>query len=153
MSLMNLKEIDNLFIVNISNGHFVSTGSFIAYDFEGNEYFAHSSIVEKHNSKFIALMENSSSFFVVAEKEIWGGRWDNRENVSIKFISDTKLECDNHKDNLFYKKIIKYNLHLMEQSRLDAINIHNFNNESPYSNDIEILRKLLIDLNTKIDIY
>jgi hypothetical protein len=153
MSLMNLKEIDNLFIVNISNGHFVSTGSFIAYDFEGNEYFAHSSIVEKHNSKFIALMENSSLFFVVAEKEIWGGRWDNRENVSIKFISDTKLECENHKDNLFYKKIIRYNLAVMQNLRIESINIHNFNKESPYTNEIEILQRLLSNLNTKIDIY
>ena len=151
MSLMNLKEIDNLLIINIYKGHFVSTGSFIAYDFEGNEYFAHSSIVEKHNNKFIALKENSSSFWVLVEREIWGGKWDNIENTSIKFISDTKLECENHKDNLFYKKIIKYNLINMEQSRLDSIDIHTYNKESPYSNEIDILRKLLTDLNEKID--
>ncbi len=151
MSLMNLKEIDNLFIVNISNGHFVSTGSFIAYDFEGNEYFAHSSIVEKHNNKFIALKENSSSFFVLVEKEIWGGKWDNSENISIKFISDTKLECENYKDNLFYLKIIKYNLINMEQSRYNSLDIHTYNIESPYSNEIDILRKLLTELNERID--
>jgi len=151
MSLMNLKEIDNLLIINISNGHFVSTGSFIAYDFEGNEYFAHSSIVEKHNNKFIALKENSSSYWVLVEREIWGGKWDNIENTSIKFISDTKLECENHKDNLFYKKIIKYNLINMEQSRLDSFDIHTYNKESPYSNEIDILRKLLNDLNERID--
>jgi len=151
ISLINLKEIDNLFIVNISNGHFVSTGSFIAYDFEGNEYFAHSSIVEKHNNKFIALKENSSSFFVLVEKEIWGGKWDNSENMSIKFISDTKLECENQKNNLFYKKIIRYNLQNMQQSRFDTININVDNNESNYSNEIDILRKLLTELNERID--
>lgn len=151
ISLINLKEIDNLFIVYISNGHFVSTGSFIANDFEGNEYFAHSSTVEKHNNKFIALKENSSSFFVLVGKEIWGGKWDNSEKSSIKFISDTKLECENYKNNLFYQKIIKYNLIDMEQSRYNSIDILTYNKESPYSNEIDILRKLLTDLNERID--
>jgi hypothetical protein len=151
ISLINLKEIDNLFIVYISNGHFVSTGSFIANDFEGNEYFAHSSIVEKHNNKFFALKENTSSFFVLVEKEIWGGKWDNSEKSSIKFISDTKLECENYKDNLFYQKIIKYNLIDMEQSRSNSNDILIYNKESPYSNEIDILRKLLTDLNERID--
>ena len=151
MSLMNLKKIDDLFIVNIFKGHFVSTGSFIANDFEGNEYFAHSSMGEKHNNKFIALKENASSFFVLVEKEIWGGKWNNSENVCIKFISDTKLECENFKDNLFYHKIIKHNLINMEQSRLDSIDINTYDKESPYSNEIDILRKLLTDLNERID--
>lgn len=132
---------------------FIRSGSFKAYDINENEYFAHSSVVEKNKDKFDALNTQQNSFWVLVEKQNWGVKWENREVSGIITISELIEDCILWKENLFYKKIIKYNLHLMEQSRLDAINIHNFNNESPYSNDIEILRKLLIDLNTKIDIY
>jgi hypothetical protein len=153
MSLINLQEIDKMYIVKVTNGCFIRSGSFKAYDINENEYFAHSSVVEKNKDKFDALNTQQNSFWVLVEKQNWGVKWDNREVSGIITISELIEDCKLWKENLFYKKIIKYNLHLMEQSRLDAINIHNFNNESPYSNDIEILRKLLIDLNTKIDIY
>jgi|688.fasta_scaffold182326_2 hypothetical protein len=149
--LINLEEIDSLFIVSITNGYFVSTGSFIAFDIEGNQYFAHSSFVEKHNDKFVALKGSSSSFFVLVDKEIWGPKWDNRENISIKFISNDKSECENQKDNLFYRKIIKYNLQKMELSSLESINVDTVNIKCPFANEIDILRKLLIDLNKRLD--
>lgn len=149
--LINLNEIDDLYIAIIYKGHFVSTGSFIAYDTNGIEYFAHFSFVEKHKEKFIALKECLSSYFVLVEKEIWGANWDHSENNCIKFISDNKSECEYYKDNLFYKKIIKYNLYNMELSRLESINVDTVNIKCPYANEIDILRKLLIDLNNRLD--
>lgn len=149
--LINLKEIDDLFIVSISNGHFVSTGSFIGYDTNGVEYFAHKSIVEMYNDKFISLKESTSSYFVLVGKEIWGAKWDFSKNNCIKFISDSKHDCEHFKENLFYRKIVKYNLQKMELSKLESINVDTFNNKCPYSNEIDILRKLLIDLNNRLD--
>lgn len=149
--LINLNEIDDLYIAIINKGHFLSTGSFIAYDTDGVEYFAHKSIVEIYYNKFIALKDSSSSFFVLVKKEMWGSKWDNRENISIKFISNNKSDCENYKDNLFYRKIIKYNLQKMELSCLESINVDTVSIKSPYSNEIDILRKLLIDLNNRLD--
>ena len=153
MTLINLQEIDKMYIVQVTNGRFIRSGSFKAYDINENEYFANSTVVEKNKDKFDALNTQQNSFWILVEKQNWGARWDNIEVSSIITISELIEDCKTLKAYLLYQKIIKYNLYFMQQSRIDAINIHNYNIESPYSNEIEILRKLLTDLNAKIDIY
>ena len=151
--LEQLQEIDNMYIIKVTRGHFVSTGSCIVYDIDGNEYFANSSIVEKNQNKFDSLKEKKSSFWVLLEKQKWGTKWENKEVVSIRTISETKEDCQNVKSNLLYKMILRWNLNNLHQSEHNAININNDNNEITYSSGIKILERLLADLNTKIDIY
>lgn len=153
MSLINLQEIDKMYIVKVTNGKFIKSGSFKAYDINENEYFVHSTIVEKNKDKFDTLNTKQNSFWVLVEKQNWGAKWDNREVSGIITISESIEYCKLLKENLFYKKIIRYNLAVMQNLRFESINIHNFNNESPYTNEIEILQRLLSNLNTKIDIY
>lgn len=145
-----LQEIDNMYIVNITSGHFVSTGSFIANDIDGNQYFAHSSIVERYQNMFNSLKENIiTSFWVLVEKQNWGANWENREVKNIKIISEDKEDCRNLKSNFFYNLIIKNCLVDLQKMRLEAINVHNVNKEIPYSKEIEILLKILANLNNK----
>ena len=62
--LINLNEIDDLYIAIINKGHFLSTGSFIAYDTDGVEYFAHKSIVEIYYNKFFYSSHVTLSIFL-----------------------------------------------------------------------------------------
>ncbi len=149
--IKQLQEIDKMNVVKITSGHFVSTGSFIANDIDGSEYFAHSTIVENHQNKFNSLYENYTSFWVLVEKQNWGANWENREEISIKTISETKEDCLNFKAYLLYKIILRWKLNDLRQQEYDAIGIQNVNNEIPYSNGIEILQRFLADLNIKID--
>jgi hypothetical protein len=142
-----------MYVVQVTNGRFIRSGSFKAYDINENEYFAHSSIVEKNKDKFYALNTQQNSFWILVEKQNWGAKWDNKEVSGIITVSDSIDDCKLLKENLFYKKIIRYNLAVIQNLRFESINIHNFNNESSYTHEIEILQRLLSDLNTKIDIY
>lgn len=149
--LKQLQEIDKMNVVKITNGHYVSTGSFIAYDIDGNEYFAHSIFVKSHQNKFNSLSENNSSFWVLVEKQNWGASWENREEISIKTISETKEGCLDFKAYLLYKIILRWKLNDLHRLEYDAIGTQNVNNEIHYSNGIEILQRFLADLNIKID--
>lgn len=149
--IKQLQEIDKMNVVKIIGGHFVSTGSFIANDIDGNEYFAHSTIVKSHQNKFNSLNGNNTSFWVLVEKQNWGVNRENREEISVKAISETKEDCLNFKANLLYKIILRWNLNDLHQQEFDAIGTQKVNNEISFSNGIEILQRFLADLNIKID--
>ena len=149
--IKHLQEIDKMNVVKIIGGHFVSTESFIASDADGNEYFAHSSIVERYQNMFDSLKENITSFWVLVEKQNWGANWENREVINIKIISENKEDCLNFKAHLLYKIILRWKLNDLHCQEYDAIGTQNVNNEIPYSNGIEILQRFLAALNIKID--
>lgn len=140
--LKQLVEIDNMYIVNVTNGYYLPTGSFIATDDKGNEYFAYVSIVKKHQNVFDSLIKKEAAFWILGEKRNWGPKWDNEERISIQTISKNKADCQDFKNYLFFKLMTMLNLVKLQQMRHEAINVDNINSKIPFSDEVEILQKI-----------
>jgi hypothetical protein len=85
----NKDEISQSYTVIGVKGKMLPTGSFLAYDEYGHDYFAINSLVESLNNKFHQLVIGKEMHILVL-KEIWtGSKWKNRVVQAIAFISES----------------------------------------------------------------
>jgi hypothetical protein len=114
-----LEEIHNMEIIKVTKGHFVSTGSFVAYDVNGNEYFANKSIVEMNKNLYDALSQKQF-LWVLVKEEIWTGKYTGKKMV-INTISETKEGCQQFKINKLCKLLLKEKIHEIHEMQLIEI--------------------------------
>lgn len=162
-----LEEIHNMEIIKVTKGHFVSTGSFVAYDEYGNEYFANKPIVEINKNLYDAL-SHKQFLWVLVKEEIWTGKYTGKKMV-INTISETKEGCQQFKINKLSKLLLAekiddiHKLQLIEiknrfidfekkikENPFLIINNSNLDNtleESKYDKIQKIIQKELCELN------
>lgn len=114
-----LEEIHNMEIIKVTKGHFVSTGSFVAYDGNGNEYFANKSIVEINKNLYDALSQKQF-LWVLVKEEIWIGKYPGKKMV-INTISETKEACQHFKINKLCKLLLKEKIDEIHEIQLIEI--------------------------------
>jgi hypothetical protein len=133
-------EIDNMYIIKVRNGYSNDSGSFIAHDEKGNDFFANKEIVERNPNLFYRLENNQESFWILVEERIWGEKWGNRKVQNIVTFSDIEEECQNFKYELF--------LQLFVISKLIEFQLLSFESNE-YNSQIKILQKIVADLNSR----
>ena len=106
-------------IIKVTKGHFISTGSFVAYDVNGNEYFANKSIVEMNKNLYDALSQKQF-FWVLVKEEIWTGKYTGKKMV-INTISETKEGCQQFKINKLSKLLLEEKIHEIHELQLIEI--------------------------------
>jgi len=114
-----LEEIHKMEIIKVTKGHFVSTGSFVAYDESGNEYFANKPIVEINKNLYDAL-SHKQFLWVLVKEEIWTGKYTGKKMV-INTISETKEGCQQFKINKLSKLLLKEKIHEIHELQLKDI--------------------------------
>jgi len=114
-----LEEIYKMEIIKVTKGHFVSTGSFVAYDESGNEYFANKPIVEINKNLYDSL-SHKQFLWVLAKEEIWTGKYTGKKMV-INTISETKEGCQQFKINKLSKLLLKEKIHEIHELQLKDI--------------------------------
>ena len=150
--LERLLEINKMYIVNVTSGCILPTGSFIAKDAQGNEYFANAAIEEIYHELFITLTKEESSLWILVNDEVWGPKHGNREVSKINTISSSKIECQQFKTNKLSKLLLSMKQEEIFELQLDAISNrgtgNNSNNAILYGNIVEKLQEGLIDLDS-----
>jgi hypothetical protein len=150
--LERLLEINKMYIVNVTSGNFLPTGSFIAKDADGKEYFANAAIEEIYHDLFISLSNEERSSWILVNDEVWGSNHGNREVSKINTISESEIECQQFKTNRLCKLLLNLKKREVFELHLDAVRnprlIGNAENAVLYGNIVEILRQGIIDLNS-----
>lgn len=147
-----LREINKMYIVNVTSGNFLPTGSFIAKDADGKEYFANAAIEEIYHDLFISLYNQEMSLWILVNDEFWGQNHGNREVSKINIISNYKIECQQFKTNKLCKLLLNLKKGEVFELQLDAARnphlVGNAENADLYRNIVEILRQGIIDLDS-----
>lgn len=104
--LEELLAINKMYIVNVTSGNFLHTGSFIAKDAEGKEYFANQAIIKICPNIFSALCKGGMSFWILVNDEVWEGKWKGKEVSKINAIYHTEIECKQFKTNKLCKPLL-----------------------------------------------
>lgn len=150
--LNQLQEINNTYIVNVKSGFFLETGSFIAIDNEGKEYFANLEFVKNYSDLFKALKEESTTCWILVNDEVWGPKYGNREVSKINTISLSKVYCKQFKINKLHKYLLNLKIHEIFDLQLDAIRnkyiLGNAENVVLYEKIFDILNQNLTELNS-----
>jgi hypothetical protein len=104
--LEQLLEINKMYIVNVTSGVFLPTGSFLAKDAEGKEYFANQAIIKICPHIFNALSTGGISYWILVNDEVWEGKWKGKEVSKINTIYQTEIECQYYKTNKMCKLLL-----------------------------------------------
>ncbi len=143
-----LIDIEKKYFSKVNSGYFTNSGSFIANDENGNDFFANKEIVDKKLHLFNQLKNNQESLWILVEEQTWSDKWDNKKVQNILTISNKEEDCKNYKTDLFLQLIVKVKLIEVQTSIHESIQKSALESKDNI-NQIKILQKILNDLNSK----
>ena len=118
-----LIAINKMYIVNVTSGNFLPTGSFIAKDAVGKEYFANQGIIKICPHIFNALSTGGISYWILVNDEVWEGKWKGKEVSKINTIYQTKIECQQYKTNKLCKLLLLNESDNIQELRMDTLKL------------------------------
>lgn len=133
-------EIDKMYIVKVNDGYSNDSGSFIANDENGKDFFANKEIVARNPNLFNRLENNQESIWILVEERIWGEKWGNRVVQNIVTFSQREEDCQNFKFELFLQLFLKTKLFEFQLLSHES---------NEYNCQIKILQKTIADLNSR----
>jgi mRNA-degrading endonuclease HigB of HigAB toxin-antitoxin module len=147
---------EKMYINTVVNCKKISTGSILAYDKNGNDYFVINWLVERYNNSYFNNLLKGKPMFILANEEIWSGqKWNNKVVQAIVFISENMesiikfkklLEEINETEQLISKLSIE-NMDLIKQFHQELINQRETNIKSLKDYNPNINLTLLEDIN------
>ena len=147
----NKDEISQSYTVIGVKGKMLPTGSFLAYDEYGQDYFAINSLVESLNNKFQLLLIGKK-MHILAIKEIWSGpKWNNKVVQTIAFISESMESINKFKQ--LSEKIYETEI-LLGKLRLEKLELVNkFHQKLIYQQEtnIQSIKEFKPNINLNIE--
>jgi hypothetical protein len=147
----NKDEISQSYTVIGVKGKMLPTGSFLAYDEYGQDYFAINSLVESLNNKFQLLIIGKKMHILVI-KEIWSGpKWNNKVVQAIAFISESMESINKFKqlsEKIYETKILLGKLRLEE---LELVNKFHQKLINQHETNIQSIKEFKPNINLNIE--
>jgi hypothetical protein len=153
-----LQEIEEMYIVELSGGTIIPTGSFIATGTNGKEYFSNEDYVKRKHDFFNILETKKKNLWALITDEIWDGKWNNRHVSRIVFLSDNRLLCENYKERLVQHLQLLREIMIKNEQHIklirDSFNEKEFKeNEERIIQEVAALQNKLARLNAEIELY
>lgn len=150
-----MQKIENMYFDKVIKGEFTNSGSFIAKNEDGKEFFVKKELAIRKSEFIEILVDNIRPLWVLVQDEIWSKKWNDKKVSSIKEISNTKEDCEVYKAKLLNQLQIKIKLIDLQNQILKLLDIPldeaNVKNIENLEAEISTLQNQLQTLNAELN--